>query len=67
MSARGREVRVTASIGVASLADLAAKGEPAALLASADARMYQAKQSGKNRVCTADGATPLPLAVAGQS
>jgi two-component system cell cycle response regulator len=67
MSARGREVRITASIGVASLAELAAKGEPSALLAAADARMYQAKQSGKNRVCTADGATRSPLAVAGQS
>jgi two-component system cell cycle response regulator len=54
MSARGRDVHVTASIGVASLAELAANDEPLALLAAADARMYRAKQSGKNRVCSAD-------------
>lgn len=54
MSARGRGVRVTASIGVASLAELDVNDEPLALLAAADARMYLAKQSGRNRVCTAE-------------
>jgi diguanylate cyclase (GGDEF)-like protein len=67
MSARGREVRITASIGVASLAELAANDEPAALLAAADARMYVAKESGKNRVCAAEGATRQPLAAASRS
>jgi diguanylate cyclase (GGDEF)-like protein len=67
MSARGHGVRITASIGVASLAELGAKGEPSGLLASADARMYRAKESGKNSVCAGDGATRLPSAVASQS
>jgi diguanylate cyclase (GGDEF)-like protein len=67
MSARGQEVRITASIGVASLEELAANDEPAALLAMADARMYSAKESGKNRVCASDGATKRPLPAASQS
>ena len=55
MSSRGDEVRITASIGLASLAELDPNDEPAAaLLAMADARMYGAKASGRNRVCTAD-------------
>ena len=53
MSARGRDVRITTSIGVASLGELAANTEPAALLALADARMYGAKVSGRNKVSTA--------------
>ena len=53
MSARGHEVRITTSIGVASLGELAANTEPAALLALADARMYSAKASGRNKVSTA--------------
>ena len=58
--ARGREVLVTTSIGIASLSEIAPGDEPvAALLAVADARMYGAKSSGKNRVC-AIGATPGP-------
>jgi diguanylate cyclase (GGDEF)-like protein len=53
MTAGSRDVRVTASIGVASLSEIVAGGEPVgALLALADARMYAAKASGKNRVCT---------------
>jgi diguanylate cyclase (GGDEF)-like protein len=53
MSAGGREVRITTSIGVASLTELSASDEPVAtLLAIADARMYGAKASGKNKVCT---------------
>ena len=52
IGARGSEVKITASIGVASLAEFEASNEPAAaLLASADARMYAAKASGRNFVC----------------
>jgi diguanylate cyclase (GGDEF)-like protein len=52
MMARGREVRITTSIGIASLSEVAPDDEPAgALLAMADARMYRAKTSGKNKVC----------------
>jgi diguanylate cyclase (GGDEF)-like protein len=55
MSARGRDVRITASIGVASLGELEPKDDPVAqLLSLADARMYTAKRSGKNRVCLVD-------------
>jgi two-component system cell cycle response regulator len=54
MSAQGREVGITTSIGVASLSELATDEEPVAgLLAMADARMYGAKESGKNKVCAA--------------
>jgi diguanylate cyclase (GGDEF)-like protein len=52
LSARGHDVRITASIGIATLAEVDASEEPVtALLALADARMYCAKKSGKNRVC----------------
>jgi diguanylate cyclase (GGDEF)-like protein len=55
---RGGEVRITASIGGASLSEIDVLDEPiAALFALADARMYEAKALGKNRVCTL-GATP---------
>jgi two-component system, cell cycle response regulator len=54
MSAEGHVVRLTTSIGVASLAELAVGVEPVgALLAMADSRMYGAKASGKNQVCMA--------------
>jgi diguanylate cyclase (GGDEF)-like protein len=57
MSARGREVRITASIGVASLAELGSgDASAAALLATADARMCGAKSSGGNRVSNVDPA-----------
>lgn len=53
MSARGRDVHITASIGLASLAEIGGGNEDAvsALFALADARMYGAKASGRNRVC----------------
>jgi diguanylate cyclase (GGDEF)-like protein len=55
MSARGREVRITSSIGVASAEELEPTDDPvAALLAVADARMYTAKVSGRDRVCATD-------------
>jgi diguanylate cyclase (GGDEF)-like protein len=56
MSGKGHEIHITASIGLASLAEIAElDDEPAAaLLALADARMYGAKASGRNRVCTVD-------------
>lgn len=52
MSAEGHRIRLTTSIGVASLAELADGEEPVtALLEMADSRMYGAKASGKNKVC----------------
>ncbi len=51
MSARGRDVRITASIGLASLAEIEGDDDPVgALIALADTRMYGAKVEGKNRV-----------------
>ena len=44
-------LRVTASLGVASLPRGA--GDPRDLLARADAALYEAKRSGKNKVCRA--------------
>jgi hypothetical protein len=55
MSAQGREVRITISIGLAWLAETeGGDGAAAALLALADARMYTAKSEGGNRVCAVD-------------
>ncbi len=45
----GRKVRLTVSIGVAYSAGKAAA--PETMLAQADQALYQAKRSGKNRVC----------------
>ena len=53
LSAGGHDVPITASIGLAALRELDGSEEPAAaLIALADARMYGAKASGRNRVCT---------------
>ena len=59
LSARGREVRLTASIGVAALSEIADRDDPAtALLALADTRTHRAKATGRNRVCPARGSLP---------
>lgn len=46
-----RGVRITASLGVASVPDTSAKGGD--LLSDADAALYQAKKNGRNRVAMA--------------
>jgi len=54
MSARGREVRITASIGVATLGEVDERLDPAAaMLEMAEARMLAAKTAGRNQVSTA--------------
>jgi diguanylate cyclase (GGDEF)-like protein len=47
-----KSIRVTLSIGVAALPDVAPDGEPNDLIALADARLYKAKSDGKNRVAS---------------
>jgi diguanylate cyclase (GGDEF)-like protein len=50
-----RSIKVTFSMGLAALPDVAPEGGPNELIALADARLYKAKADGKNRVC-AEGA-----------
>ncbi len=45
----------TASIGIAELDLSSSSPDPIALVASADARMYQAKQAGRNRIAMSNG------------
>jgi diguanylate cyclase (GGDEF)-like protein len=60
VTAQGRRVRITASVGVAALSEIEARAEPvAALLALADARVRGAKAAGRNRICTGDPSPPL--------
>jgi two-component system, cell cycle response regulator len=47
----GKAIAVSASFGVASLAECTTRDAPA-LLATVDARLYEAKRSGRNRVAT---------------
>jgi diguanylate cyclase (GGDEF)-like protein len=51
---RDGPLRVTASLGVASLSDLGANAGPTELLDLADKRLYKAKANGRNRVCAED-------------
>lgn len=64
-ASRGETIRVTASFGVAEFPTYAT---PEALLAAADAALYQAKRAGKNRVATStvhdEGAAELEPAPA---
>jgi diguanylate cyclase (GGDEF)-like protein len=64
VAARGGTLRITASIGMASLAEVASSDEPVhAILSLADERMYAAKARGGNRVCgSAASQLTLPLA-----
>jgi diguanylate cyclase (GGDEF)-like protein len=48
-------IRVTVSIGVAELAELDSKDGAETLLERADARLYRAKEQGRNRVASTDG------------
>ena len=50
VEAAGQSIRLTVSAGVASLACCGADASKAAIVAKADARLYQAKQGGRNRV-----------------
>jgi diguanylate cyclase (GGDEF)-like protein len=54
MAARGGTVHITASIGMASLGEVPPSSDDAVrdLLGLADERMYEAKATGRNRVCT---------------
>jgi diguanylate cyclase (GGDEF)-like protein len=51
--ATGGYLGISVSIGIASLTELEPQASPRELLARADARLYRAKQSGRNRVATA--------------
>jgi diguanylate cyclase (GGDEF)-like protein len=50
VEAAGQTIRLTVSAGVASLACCGPDASKAAIVAKADARLYQAKQGGRNRV-----------------
>jgi two-component system cell cycle response regulator len=57
----GKRIPVTISVGVAAIPDPLMKND-AAFLAAADRAMYQAKRSGRNRVCVAaEEITPSPV------
>ena len=47
-------LRATVSVGVAFLGECGPKGTPEALVALADARLYKAKEGGRNCVCSSD-------------
>lgn len=66
VSFEGVPLRVTASVGVASLQSCVPPVTPARLLARADEALYHAKESGRNRVAVA-GPDDLPPEVIGES
>ena len=53
VEAAGQTIRLTVSSGVASLACCGPEADKAAIVAKADARLYLAKQGGRNRVVSA--------------
>jgi diguanylate cyclase (GGDEF)-like protein len=59
LAADGMAVRLSASIGVATLPDVAHSAEE--LLAAADKAMYRVKASGKNGIGTAQQESPRPV------
>jgi diguanylate cyclase (GGDEF)-like protein len=54
---RDQNVSITVSMGVAEVQEGDEDGS--AMLQMADAALYQAKQTGRNRVCTSNVATPV--------
>ncbi|HID21596.1 MAG TPA: diguanylate cyclase, partial [Planctomycetaceae bacterium] len=54
-----RTIRVTLSVGLATFPLHAQSVEE--LIAAADAALYQAKQTGRNRVCVAQAAAPVQV------
>jgi diguanylate cyclase (GGDEF)-like protein len=52
LASEGKDMRLTASVGVATLPDVAASAEE--LLRAADTAMYKVKAAGKNGICTAE-------------
>jgi diguanylate cyclase (GGDEF)-like protein len=60
LATHGLEVRVTASLGIASYPEHGVTGED--LVARADQAMYAAKEAGKDRVAVADGRQPARMA-----
>ncbi len=58
----GEPVRVTVSVGVATTQGEEGAADPTALLREADARLYQAKQRGRNRVVCDPGLADTVLA-----
>ncbi len=59
MSARGQNARITLSVGGAALSEVPSTGDSgAALIALADSRLYEAKASGRNRMCTTTSRLP---------